>query len=398
MVYPMQTIFFLLGLLSGFYWFPMLPTHILYPVKYFIAFLSILILVLAKRFDKIGVNELLVLLILSCFLMGVLYHFPSDDFQLSSAIDYSIVALLLYISIGNFRVYSALPSLLEGVYFFSLISSLYTIISWYTSTNLAPEAVIHSRVSLDYNTMGFSYSHTVAAPTYCIGIIFLWSQRANHSSLVFFPALLILLGGLYLTTGEASAISLLLSSFLLYLPGIGRVVLLSFLHFGYLTFIHYAPTLSLTRLGDFLPTIAERLASLYAGFSMLKGNFWFGSGPGNSGLHFNSLSESYGLSYLVTGETLQPHSPFILLISEFGFWGILAGLLLFFLLCKALLQRGNDPLFLLFQNIVGYFAIVSLFEPWPFVSNLFITIVALLSLALVFSIYGTRSEKRRGVS
>lgn len=373
-----------------FSWIPLVSLQLLSFIK--IGFFStlIVIVILKKQFRGLEILpwiSLYGLLLLIPYIYSVLTLGPS----LLSTIKFCLIPVLMIVVLGLFeRVEDACLVVFRGFLLGVFCSAIWIYTSYAFSYNPSLESVSGGLSYLPYSVMGLSNTHTMASPLLGIagGLILLcgeviWRGFEKYSLKV--AGFCFLLYAQVLTTGEGGILVYIAALFCVFIVSrIGLPVLIPIFSVvgAYLAFNVVGPYLSDSLYASY---IEHKIANV-AGFQIFIDHPFWGVGFEQSYQHFGGAIASLFYSEHLYSESLTPHNPYGLLMAEAGLFGFIAILLL----VGCLLVAFSKVVPSCKMSLASYFVLVFLFllsilEPWPMVSNFYVSYIFYASLAYLFS-------------
>lgn len=374
-----QVAWFLIGILINFYWLPAFPPSLFLGLKQILIFVFILFSVSQTRFSfpkKNVVLNLLKLYTFGAFVIFLIHLESSLSYSSFTRIFGPLAICLAYFSVSE--KFDVKKPFAKGFVLGIILNVLYIFYTYLTGTNHAPSSIVGGWATNNPAYFGFTNSHTGLSPMIGAALIFtlflpgLVTKRKWKIFLVFF-----LSSGLVLTQGEGGIISTFLALsglFLiskvknLYYRGIGIISVLVVIIYLFLsppTYILDHPELS--------STFYEHTASTMVGLQIFQENLLFGVGLENVYESSTFFFDKLDLGREMTTNSLQPHNPLIQLLAEGGiFIGVLFILIWKKIISLTIRQHSNISNHTNWITaIIFLFLFVGLFEPWPFISNIF---------------------------
>lgn len=377
--HSVQIAWFIIGLLINFYWLPMFPPSLFLGLKqtiiFFFLFFSITQtgIFVPKKSDILSLLKLYTFGALIIFLIHIENSLSYSNF---TRIFGPLAICLAYFSVSE--KYDVKIPFAKGFVFGIVLNVLYIFFTYFTGTNHAPRSIVGGWATNNPAYFGFTNSHTGLSPMIGAALIFtlflpgLVQKRKWKIYFVFF-----LCSGIILTQGEGGIISTVLAFSGLFLiskikspnyRGIGIImsfVLIIFLFLFPPTFVLDHPKLS--------STFYEHTASTLVGLQIFQENLLFGVGLENVYESSTYFFEKLEIGRKMTTNSLQPHNPLIQVLAEGGiFLGVLFILLWKKIISLTIRQDCRTTHHTKWISaIIFLYLFAGLFEPWPFISNIF---------------------------
>lgn len=386
----LRKFFYVNFFIASFVWLPFFQYTIWLQLKN-VLFIVLAGLVLINTKMKIHHFSIVKILFIYSLLMTIplLNTIFLNGFNLSLII-YAYAPFLLIIILSKFQNFEKLFSFSLLIYISAIcIHSLYIIYTRFFGGNVAPTALVGGWAKIPIATMGFTNSSTAMSPLIGLAIlIVLLNEKIKYKSKILLIP--ILFYALLLTGGEGGLLSLVATfamALLIYLRINKYVVTVGIFIFLYFVIQYADMLLHFDR--KILMSYEEHLASWYAGIMMFIDHYIVGVGFFNSPNYFEMYIPNLNIETAITAKTLQPHNPMILILAEAGLFGGLAFLLLLIYVIMLIRKNIVKRNILLPTYILMYYLFVSIFEPWPFISNFYFNYLAYMSiLALEYNLKG----------
>lgn len=371
---------FLLGLSSAIYWLPGLNYVLIDNIKYSLLAGFLILLAPGVSVRRSPLNNSIFISI-GLLLTPVMFHGFQGSTEWRIGVVYLLIPLIFFMLVNHSRCDAIVRYFGRGFLISGVLLSAYIVVSFSFSLNLAPVEIVGKRIDLPYNPMGFSYSYTIASPTIAAALLLSIFGKEFYPLIVRLAFLPPLMCGLILSTGEGGMLGFAVGVCSVFLGTRGRLL-------GVLAGLSLFVAILLFRddligggLGQYSMTATERLASLMSGLETAMRFPLMGAGPGQSGNYFAEFMFASKYFDMVLSETLQPHASAILLAAELGLFGTIYSLQLYRWVGLGIVRAKVRDSEKLFVSTLICFTFLSLIEPWPLVSNLFLTIWPLMVLA-----------------
>ena len=380
-----DTLYFSLIFFGMFSWLPLINIEYLNGFKYLLA-IGFFLFGIGLRVKPSAATRIYFLVFIS-IVMNVIF------FSRVSQVVPGLSILITLLAIDKIPRDKVINLSLNAMLLFALVNSAYMIFSYMHGVNYSPSSVVGAHANLPYSTMGFSHSHTMISPILGVALLAIIfkvfiDKEVKVGVLSFLAYLLIffiIAIAMYLSGGEGGGAALFISLFFYVccrLLGVRAtisfmIIFLIFIAFYWTAFLECISHSS---------SLLERLVSVTAGLRMFQDSPFFGVGVGNSYNLFSEYTTAVERNSIFS-ESLVPHNVPVYILAEMGLMAI-PYFLLFFLIIKEAFKL-DTPKYTLDTQLVFpllviiFYASLALVEPWPFVNNVFSSVILYTSLSAI---------------